>query len=178
MSNDDVLDLSQVDPSIWRVMVKEVVYGPYTLGQMRSFVVENRLTPKSKTAEGDGAPFIPAGEQPALTEVFQSHFAEKNSKSASKLANHVIVVKSMGDSRNRVISVLNTLGRFTETMPGVFLLRTATRTAKIRELLDDVADDRDRILIVNADDGRLAWSGLGPELDSHIRSVWQQKPEI
>jgi len=60
-------------------------------------------------------------------------------------------------------------------MPGVYLINTTIRTAKLRERLGSVADDADRILIVNADTGRLAWLGLGAETDVHIRSVWKPK---
>lgn len=176
MSKQDILDLAQVDPSVWRVMVKDTVYGPYTLGQMRSFALEGRLTPSSRTAEGDGGAFIPASEQAALRPLFQLRAARKVADKPASPANHIVVLKSLGDSRNRVIGVLNTIGKFVEIMPETFLLHTATRTPKIRELINEVIDEKDRVVIVNADSGRLGWIGLGPELDSHIRAVWR-KPD-
>ncbi|MBR9834332.1 MAG: hypothetical protein GYB42_03905 [Alphaproteobacteria bacterium] len=174
MSKQDILDLSQVDPSIWRVMVKDTVYGPYTLGQMRSFALEGRLTPHSRTAEGDGGAFIPASEQAALRPLFLQRPAEKTADAPARPANHIIVLKSLGDSRHRVIRVLNTIGRFVEIMPETFLVHTPTRTPKIRELINEVLDEKDRVVIVNASNGRLGWIGLGPELDSHIRAVWKR----
>ena len=171
----DTLDLAEIDPAIWRVMVKDAVYGPYTLGQMRSFVLEGRLSINSKTAGGDGGAFIKAGEQPGLTAIFREHFATQKTEAETRPTNHVIIARTPGDSRNRMISVLNELGSFAEVMPGVYLINTTIRTAKLRERLGSVADDADRVLIVNADTGRLAWLGLGPEIDVHIRSVWKPK---
>ena len=175
MANNDPLDLSKIDPPIWRVMVKNVVYGPYTLGQIRSFILEDRLAVHSALAEGDGGAFMPAGEHPGLSPVFREHFATQKAEAETIPTNHVVITKTAGDSRNRMLSVLNEIGRFAEVMPGVFLINTTIRTAKLRERLGSVADDADRILIVNADKGRLAWLGLGADTDAHIRAVWQKK---
>ena len=54
MASIDPLDLSSIDPPIWRIMVSDVVYGPYTLGQMRAFVDEGRLLASSRVARGEG----------------------------------------------------------------------------------------------------------------------------
>ena len=35
---DTALELGEVDPPKWRVLVHGTTYGPYTLGQMQSFV--------------------------------------------------------------------------------------------------------------------------------------------
>ncbi len=175
MTNQDVLDLSEIDPPIWQIMVKQVVYGPYTLGQMRSFVLENRLTLKSSTAEGDGAAFLPAGEQPRLSAIFQEHLASQPVEQTGPAANHLIVAGTRGDNRSQVIAVLNRLGRFAEIMPGTYLLNTTTRTADLRQQLEVACADDAKVVIVNADTGRLAWLGLGSETDTHIRTIWTPK---
>ncbi len=177
MSSDDTLDLSQVDPPVWRVMVKQTVYGPYTLGQMRSFILEGRLSINSSTADGDGGAFMPAGEQPGLTRVFRQHLNPKQPETEAAPANHVVILRETGDSRRAIISALNEIGRFAEIMPGIYLLNTATRTAKLREHLSRVAAPDDRILIVNTDSGRLAWLGLPAKTNAHIRAVWKQKDQ-
>lgn len=171
----DPLDLSKVDPPVWRVMVKDVAYGPYTLGQMRSFVQEGRLTLKSRVAEGDGGAFLTAADQPALGPVFREHFAAQKIEAKTTPANHLIATRAVGDSRHRIIAVLNEVGAFAELMPGIFLLNTTARTATLRERLGSVCDDTDKLVIVNADTGRLAWLGLGPEADTHIRTIWATK---
>ncbi|MEM9055472.1 MAG: hypothetical protein AAGB16_09115, partial [Pseudomonadota bacterium] len=70
MTSADALDLSAIDPPIWRMLVNEVVYGPYTLGQMRSFVDENRLSETSQVAAGDGGAFMAADKHEALAFLF------------------------------------------------------------------------------------------------------------
>ncbi len=175
MSSSDPLDLSRVDPPIWRIMVKDVAYGPYTLGQMRSFVQEGRLNLKSRVAEGDGGAVIPAADQPRLATIFREQMAAERAEAETRPTNHLIVARAVGDSRHRMISVLNELGSFAELMPGTFLLNTTMRTATLRDRLGSVSDDGDKLVIVNADTGRLAWLGLGPEADTHIRSIWKPK---
>jgi len=72
MAQDDTLDLGRIDPPIWRILVADVVYGPYTMGQMQSFLRESRLSPQSIVAMGDGGAFKPASEQAGLASCFES----------------------------------------------------------------------------------------------------------
>lgn len=175
MASDEVLDLSDVDPPVWRLMVAGVVYGPYTLGQMRGFVAENRLTGDSKTAEGDGGAFIPAREHPGLAELFSAR-TPSPAPTPGQLCNHVIVFRGVGDNRDEVIGLLNDHGTFCEVLPGTYLLQTLTQTPRLRELLEAVCEPDDRFMIVNADNGRLGWRGLGPEADVAVRTVWSKSP--
>ena len=175
MAKTGTLDLAKVDPPVWRILVNDVVYGPYTLGQMRSFVDENRLSPQSKVAMGDGGAFMPASQQEELLKVFEPVVEEEPVRAPDEPANHVIVLKSVAQSRKLMLEVLNEHGRFAEVMPGVFVVRTATKTAKLRDALLAVSDDGDRIIMVNADSGRLAWLGLGDDISGHIHAVWAKK---
>ena len=52
MVQKDALDLSAIDPPVWHIKVGDIVYGPYTLGQMRSFAAEDRLRANSSVARG------------------------------------------------------------------------------------------------------------------------------
>ncbi|GAB5458413.1 MAG: hypothetical protein Hens3KO_14430 [Henriciella sp.] len=175
MSANDPLDLSVIDPSIWRVLIEEDVYGPYTFGQMRSFVLEGRIKASSKVACGDGAAFTLAGNNDRLSSLFPGQQDEPDVSDAPARQNHVIISQVEYEIRQRVIAVLNELGEFTEIMPGVYLLNTAHRTAKIHECLNAVTCENDRILIVNASDDRLAWIGLRDDIGAHIRNVWKSK---
>lgn len=174
MSDEEALDLAQVDPPVWRIMVGDVAYGPYTLGQMRSFLGEERLNIHSRVADGDGGAFMPAGEQPGLQSIFREHLTPKVD-AVAEATNQVVIVRHAGDSRSAMIGVLNELGTFGEVMPGVYLINTTATTKDLRDSLTAVSEDGDRILVVNAANGRLGWQGLGPEADTHIRAIWDRK---
>ena len=164
------LDLSEVDPSVWRVLVSDEVYGPYTLGQVRQFIKEGRISARSKISEGNNARFIAAGTCPTLSPVFEQHIAET---SKTTPANLVIIAQLLGDDR-ALIDALNQLGSFGEAMPGVFLLRSSARLPDIHTRLTTVAREGEKIMIVDASNNRLAWLGLGEDTDEHIRAVWRK----
>lgn len=171
MSDEDALDLSEIDPPVWRVMVGDVAYGPYTLGQMRSFVGEQRLNRVSLVAEGDGGAFMAASEQPGLASVFDNAAAVEAASEAETMR-QVVIVRHVEGSRAAMLDVLNELGTFGEVMPGVYLIQTTETTAQLRAQLAAVADDGDRILVVNASNGRLGWQGLSDDAGAHIRAIW------
>ena len=56
----------------------------------------------------------------------------------------------------------------------IFVMTEIPGGARLREKVEAVCVAGDRALIVNAQSGRLAWLGLGPELDAHIRAVWKK----
>ena len=175
MANSDALDLSEIDPPVWRIMASDVVYGPYTLGQMRGFHGEGRLAAASKVAEGDGGAFLAAREHPALAALFAGRVDAAAVGAVVGEANYLITTRATGDSRAAIIGVLNEVGRFAELMSGTFVLHAAVTIADLRKRLDGVSAPGDKLVIVNASDGRLAWLGLGPETDIHVRSVWKAK---
>ncbi|MEQ9315796.1 MAG: hypothetical protein RLN72_08075 [Henriciella sp.] len=72
----------------------------------------------------------------------------------------------------QLISMLNRLGKFADVMPGVWVLRSNVKQARIRERLQSTVSPRDQIMIANTTSGRLAWLNLGPEADVHIRNIW------
>ena len=174
MASDDALDLSEIDPPVWRIMASNVVYGPYTLGQMRGFHGEGRLAAASKVAEGDGGAFLAAAEHPALAGLFGAE-PQRAVMAEPAEANYLITARVKGESRAEIIRVLNEVGRFAELMPGTFVLNAAIGLSDLRKRLEAVTEAGDRLVIVNASNGRLAWLGLGPETDIHVRSVWKAK---
>ncbi|MEM6651537.1 MAG: hypothetical protein AAF582_02990 [Pseudomonadota bacterium] len=174
MSNENALDLSAIDPPIWRILVHDVVYGPYTLGQMRGFVDEGRLSLASKVATTDGSAFAPALEYRELRTLFDP--AERQAPPARETApvNYMITLQTNADGRRAAIAVLNALGQFSELMPGCFILHSATPVLDLRNQLATVLAERGRFVIVNADTGQLAWTGLGPDADAHAKMVWKR----
>lgn len=175
MNNDETLDLSEIDPPIWRIMANDIVYGPYTLGQMRAFHTEGRVAMTSKVADGDGGAFMEAKDQPRLASLFRAVEQAPVSLEAATEANYLIVLRPIADSRTAMIGILNEIGRFAELMPGTFVLSAAISIGDLRKRLNSVSEMGDKLVVVNADNGRLAWLGLGPETDIHVRSVWKPK---
>lgn len=173
MASNDALDLSQIDPPIWRIKVSDVVYGPYTLGQMRGFVEEGRLAVRSSVARGDGGAFRDAGAYLDLAEFFpHTPPPAKDEKPAP--SNFMITVQTDGDGRRAVISVLNQSGQFSELMAGTFILNAEVTAYDLRTQLSTVLAERGKFIIVNADTGQLAWMGLGADTDQHARTIWKR----
>jgi len=170
MNGPEPLDLSQVDPATWRVFVNETAYGPYTLGQIRSFVVEGRIAQRTKIAEGNGAPVIEAGACSKLA----SAFAEVTSPQSTESLSNFVIIAHLLDGDRKLVSVLNQIGTFGEAMPGVFLLRSALKLSEIQSLLRDVTDSEEKFMIVDASNNRLAWLGLGPDANTHMQSIWNK----
>jgi hypothetical protein len=172
MPDKTALDLSAIDPPIWRVMVNDSVYGPYTLGQMQAFCEEGRLRDTSKVAHGDGGAFVPAFQHETLRRLLQPEVTRSEPTADAVQSNYLITLQTDEDGRTAAISVLNEAGQFSELMPGNFILETALTVIELRTQLSTVLAERGRCIIVNARTGQLAWMGLGPDADAHAKLIW------
>lgn len=170
MSEKEPLDLNQVDPAVWRVLVNDQLYGPYTLGQLRSFVSEGRLGQRSKIIRGEGSRFIDAGDCPALADTFVE---TQSANGRQDKSNYVVIVNQVHDE-DVLVETLNGLGIFGEAMPGVFLLRSDQRLSAIQSQFAEISECCEKIMIVDATNNRLAWHGLGFDNDKHLRSIWKR----
>lgn len=177
---DYSLDLGKIDPPIWRVLIGETVYGPYTLGQLQSFAKENRIRPRSKIAKGDGAPFQVAEEiealLPSLRHALQS---SRSRRAADKNAAHNFIIsfnlKSCGD--DPIIRQLNEMGIFSAVMPGTYILRSQMTLKAIKTCLDGMLEPTDSVFIADATANRFASINLPMESDIHLRDLWGKKAE-
>lgn len=172
------LDLGEVDPPVWRVLINDTAYGPYTLGQMRSFISEGRIGLQTKVARGDGAPFITAETaidlQEALREKILAQPKRRESDQDDSPNNYLIISRLSGMAQTGLMQLLNSFGNFGEALPGVYVLRSKTKLSSLQKALKQNTTERDKILIVNATTNRLGWFNLGPEADIHLRSVWDK----
>lgn len=174
MASIDALDLSQIDPPVWRIAVAGVVYGPYTLGQMKSFADEGRIRGHSSVANGDGGAFQTASEHRELSALFAAETVAPEPKKKPDPANYLITVRTDGDGRRAMIALLNQVGRFVELMPGTFVLNAPVSVRDLRNQLSTILAERGKFVIVNADSGQLAWMGLGADMDQHARKIWKR----
>ncbi len=171
MASDTALNLSEIDPPQWRVLVNGTVYGPYTLGQMQSFIRERRVGSRTKVADGDGGAFLAASEQDRLKSLFESA-GQSEAEEEAKPANYLIIARLSGTGEMQLLGALNRLGKFAEVMPGVWALRSKVKQAKVRDKLQATVSSGDQVMIANTTTGRLGWLNLGPEADVHIRRIW------
>lgn len=175
MSADSPLDLSQLDPLVWRVLSRGEAHGPYTLAQVRSYITNGRIGPGTRIAVDTGAPFLPALHQPQLAPLFEQLNQERSAQRA-KASNFVIVIRSelgsINETRAHASKALNPLGKFAETMPGVYILRAAMRVNDLRTALTQDAESPFQMMIAEAPDGRLGWHGLDATMDSRLRNIW------
>ena len=174
----NALDLSEIDPPIWRVLIEETAYGPYTLGQMRAFIDEGRIGLRTKVAKGDGAPFVDAETVPNLQPALRGRQTMQASKPAEEENdqphNYLVISRMSGGGEESILHRLNNLGSFGEAMPGVFVLRSKSRLATIQKTLRSITGAQDKVIIVDASSNRLGWFNLGPEADIHLRSIWDK----
>ncbi|MEM9178872.1 MAG: hypothetical protein AAGA89_04140 [Pseudomonadota bacterium] len=176
MSDKNALDLSSIDPPIWRIMVEDIVYGPYTMGQMRSFAEEGRLLESSQVAYDDGGAFVNARMHPELCELFLAPAPTPKGEIAPEPANYLVSVQTDADGRRAVISLLNEIGRFSELMPGCFILHTTQAVVDLRSQISTLLAERGRCVIVNATTGQLAWMGLTSDANTHAKLIWKREP--
>jgi len=177
---DTSLDLSKVDPPVWRVLIKSTAYGPYTLGQLQGFIEDGRIGLQTKVAKGDGAAFIAAETIPELQPALRKKFINARNKGEEDRPdtphNYIIITKlSGGDGASQALmQAINSFGSFGEAMPGIFVLRSKVKLSTIQKALNAAVSSKDRVLIVDATSNRLGWFNLGPEADVHLRSIWDK----
>ena len=174
-----LLDLGRVDPPVWRVVINDTAYGPYTLGQMQAFIDEGRIGLRTKVTSGEGSPIVAAETQKelqaALRKKYISKAAPQDDSKAATPHNYVVIAQLSGSSEDALIRKLNSFGSFGEALPGVFVLRSTASLSLIQKSLKETTDIRDRVIIVDASNNRLGWFNLGPESDVHLKTIWDKK---
>ena len=165
------VELGIIDPAIWRVLVGDEVYGPYTRGQVLAFIREGRVAPDTRIASGHGSAFISAGDCAEFAEAF----GPLTDTRKSPPTNYLIASRIAGSRMPEVNRVLNQLGRFAEVAPGMFVMRSTVSLARIRQHIELVIEKDDQVIIVDATHNRIGHIHLGPECDARVRQVWDAR---
>ncbi len=165
MATSQTLDLSKIDPPVWRVLAGGDVFGPFTLGQIKAYLEEGRVQPGTPLARGDGAPFRPAVE---FDTVFAGHDTRPNGP------RNFLLVLPQGAS-DTLLGRLAELGACLEATAGVFMIRARLPISEMRAAIAPLAGGE--MILVDASANRLAWSGLDPQSDRALRALWSRPAE-
>lgn len=169
------IDLSRIDPAIWRVLAGGDVHGPYTLGQIQQFVIEGRLHAASRISGGDQQPFLPIRGVPRLAEALAPAFAERARRRA-EAANYLITVHAPAEAEaalsHGLPACLDTLGKHMQPIPGTFLLRSARSLSEVRAALAEALPKTAQVFVLQTREARLGWVGFDEDMAEAVRPVW------
>ena len=170
MPRDDGISMS------WFVRVEGRIYGPYTGAQMRAFIGEGRVAAHSTVSDQRDQGFRQACDIPQvkvwLEEVRLSPGERKSISPDARTANFVVVAELDDDTRGAFEATLNEFGETEGVTAGVWLLRSGSSAAHLRNELSHLLGRNDKLLIVDASRDRTAWFNLGRDADQRIRKMW------
>lgn len=158
----------------WFVKVDGRVYGPYTQAQMRAFIQEGRVAAHSLVSIDRDSGWKPALEIEILRGWLDQARGAANDRSSAegRAANFIIVADIRSETGSAFESALSHFGDETKILDGVWLLRTASSAATLRNELSHLLDRDDSLFVVDASRNKTAWFNLGEEIDRRIREVW------
>lgn len=168
----------------WWVQIRGQAYGPYTDAQMAGFVAEGRVRPATRVSTAKDGEWREAREFEALMASLRGNRsfavqapapAPAAEKPATEAANIFVFAEIHSGAWNRFMAALEGLGLVVDMAPGLWLIRTRHSAGIVRNTLSQTLENGDRFVVVDATRDRLAWYNLGPEVDVHIRDVWNGK---
>ncbi len=169
------IDLSRIDPAIWRVLAGGEAHGPYTLGQIQQFVVEGRLHAASRISGGDEQPFLPIRDMPRLADALAPAFAERARRRA-EAANFLITARAPAPAEaalwRDLPACLDGLGKHMQPIPGTFLLRSARSLPEVRAALTQALPKTAQVFVLQTREARLGWVGFEEDMAEAVRPVW------
>lgn len=171
----------------WTLSVGGRVYGPYSLEQMQGFHAEKRLATHSLVAREGQEQFYPAGEDPALSLLFQPT-AEAVAPAPSDqpksfgmrfdsdgTPGHFVIVADM--KSGSIIALdeqIFSLGTAHKFGPQAWVLSSQASINTIRTALVQKLGKTDTLFIVDGGQDKAAWFNFGPEADTRIRMIWSR----
>ena len=169
------VDLSRIDPAIWRILAGGDVHGPYTLGQIQQFVIEGRLHAASQISGGDQQPFLPIRDMPRLAEALAPAFTERARRRA-EAANYLITARAPAPAEaalwRDLPACLDALGKHMQPIPGTFLLRSARSLSQVRAALAETLPKTAQVFVLQTREARLGWVGFEEDMAEAVRPVW------
>lgn len=161
----------------WWVKANEKVYGPYTRAQMSRFIVEGRIaatTQVSIKATGDWNEARHCRAFRAALHEERTNFRVNRTERRAEAENANVLVWTdlLSGAHRRIENELRQLGAVAEMAPGLYMVRTRKTAGAVRNAVSQALERGDKMLVVDASRDRLAWFNLGPEVEVHMREVW------
>lgn len=165
----------------WWVQVRAQAYGPYTDTQIQAFVAEGRVKPQTLVALSANGDWKEARAIPGLLAAGRTFAAPPKPAEAApeekrsvEAANIFVFAEIHSGAWNRFMAALEAMGLVVDMAPGLWLVRTRHTSSVVRNTLSQTLEQGDRFIVIDASRDRLAWFNLGPEVDVHIKGVWNQ----
>jgi len=163
--------------ALWFIRAAGRIWGPYPEARMADFVQEGRLaaeTPVASTAEG---PFVAASHQARLYRLFASPEADAGPSASgppeASSSRALLVWASLKSRRpDRLEALIGALGPYVQVEPGLWLVRTSMTPAALRNALTRRLEAEDRLMVLAAPLGQVAWFNLEGETDRTLRQLW------
>ena len=179
----------------WWIRAGGRAYGPFPSERLPGFVREGRLTPETSVARDEAGPWLPAGRDPSLDELFAARppaarpaasapaaspapspapAAPRAAASPAPSGTHAFVVfAEVLDGREEAFArALAQAGQAARARPGVWLLRASADVAGLRNALSQALGAGESLMVVQAPAAHAAWFNLGGEADRALRGLW------
>lgn len=154
----------------WWVQVRGQAYGPYSMPQLQRFVEEGRVRPATQVSTAKDGAWIEARRVVGL--IAPQRLGAPANDSAAEAANVIIYAEIVTGAWNAFMAAIQSMGHVCDLGPGLWLVRTRFTSGVIRNTLSQTLERGDRFVVIDATRDRLAWFGLGPEVDVKIGRVW------
>lgn len=179
----------------WWVRAGGRAYGPFPSERLPGFVREGRLTPETSVARDEAGPWLSAGRDPSLDELFTlrappaprqaapapapaaptaAPAEPRPAPSPAPSATHAFVVfAEVLEGREAAFArALAQAGQAARARPGLWLLRAAADAPGLRNALSQALGEGESLMVVEAPAAHAAWFNLGGEADRVLRGLW------
>ena len=161
----------------WFIRVREQLYGPYALEQMRALAAQNRLAGKSMTSRTRQGPFQCAADDPLLAaEVLDVPGTNPGQEQITAHRQLVVMARVGEDSLPAFMQSLSSFGVAIEVFKNFWLLNAPLTAEQVRNALSRDLQKEDALFVADASHGASSWFNLGQVLDMRIRQFWLQQP--
>jgi hypothetical protein len=135
--------------------------------QLKRFVEEGRVRPATQVSNAPDGAWVEARRVVGL--MAPQKIGEPANDEA---ANVFIYAEIVTGAWNAFMAALQSMGYVCELGPGLWLVRTKFTSGVIRNTLSQTLERGDRFVVIDATRDRMAWFGLGPEVDVKVGRVF------
>lgn len=174
----------------WYVSANNQMFGPYSFEQMRDYVLEHRIGPKSLVRMGDGGAFQAAERHIALSKFFERKEQAAAEAAAAAAAqpkqivhtsappdeepsNFIIIAELRTGSTRHFEFEMKKMGRTYRLNTTTWMLQTEKGINGVKLNLAPYVGRDDHLLIIDARRNRLSFHNLGTVEAATIKELWK-----